>query len=288
MMTRWNHDHRGIGVDRLAGVPANEPLQPELLTERLCTPEVGWRRVEVLDSAPSTNGLLAERARAGEAGGLVLVTDDQRAGRGRMARSWTTPPGVSVACSALVRPEEGVSGEHWQWLSPLLGLAVSRGVRIASGLEGVELKWPNDVLIEDRKVSGLLSERVDTVQGPAAVLGFGINVTMDATELPVPTATSLLLAGGRTDATELVAAVLTELGGLLRRWAAEPGTEWLAEAYSSACQTIGRRVRVELGADQVIGVATGIGAGGGLQVRVDGQVRTFAAGDVVHLRPVGS
>lgn len=265
-------------------MPANVPPDAERLSRVLLAPPIGWSSVEVLPAVGSTNVELVARAAAGAPHGSVLITDNQTAGRGRLDRTWTTPPGVAVACSVLLRPPHELPVANWPWLSPLLGLAVSRGVRRVSVLE-VVLKWPNDVLIGDRKLSGLLAERILTGEGAAVVLGFGINVTADASELPVPTATSLLLEGAPTEATELLIAVLTELAELWRSWLDD--ADRVAAAYRDECGTIGRRVRVVLGPDsEFVGRAVGVDGHGSLQVEGPGGVRTFAAGDVVHLRAV--
>lgn len=235
----------------------------------------------------STNADMAEWAREGRPEGTVLVSEHQASGRGRFERPWTAPPGTSVSTSVLLRPHRRVA--DWGWLSLLVGLAVADGLRAIGGGDLIELKWPNDVLVRGRKVCGILSEHVATPAGDAAVCGWGLNVTMDVSELPVPTATSLLLAGLATDKDEVIAAVLRRLGGLYASWNA--GGE-LAEEYARGCATIGREVRVHLDrqaphAAHVDGRATGIGANGELLVDVGGRVEPFSAGDVVHLRPAG-
>lgn len=263
-------------------MPAELPPDVERLRAALLVPTGEWSSVEVLAEVGSTNAELMSRARDGAAHGSILITGNQTAGRGRLTRSWVTPPGVAIACSVLLCPPPELPVANWPWLSPLLGLAVSRGVERATGLQ-VQLKWPNDVLVDDRKLSGLLAERGDGPGGPVVVLGFGINVTADADELPVPTATSLLLEGAPTDSTELLLAVLSELAELWRLWLQD--LDAVAQAYRAACDTIGREVRVVLGPDQeVLGRAVGVDADGGLQVEGPAGIRAYAAGDVVHLR----
>ncbi|OYO20803.1 biotin--[acetyl-CoA-carboxylase] ligase [Enemella dayhoffiae] len=261
-------------------MPANQPPDPNRLRDLLATSD--WWSIEVLPEVGSTNRELALRAAAGAVHGSVLITDNQTAGRGRLDRSWTTPPGVAVACSVLVRPPATIPLGHWLWLSPVLGLAVSRGVRRFSGL-AVQLKWPNDVLVAERKLSGLLAERVDTGGHAAAILGFGINVTASAEELPVPTATSLLIEGAPTDATELLAHVLAELAALWRLWQHDLAA--VRAAYRAECDTVGRRVRVLLGPDrELVGTAIGVDDSGSLLVETGSNVQAFPAGDVTHLR----
>ncbi len=237
----------------------------------------------------STNADLAAQARAGARPGSVLVTDHQTAGRGRQGRSWTAPPGTGVALSVLVTPT--VARERWTWLPLLAGLAVSDALRQAADVPAV-LRWPNDVLILDRKVCGILAERVETPYGPACVVGMGINVSLSQDELPVPTATSLAIAtqelGGSavlTTRTQLVAQVLISLDRILAHWAGLENDAALAVSYRERCATLGRRVRVLLAGDQVVeGVAEDVDPDGRLVVRTADGVRVFGAGDVVHLR----
>ena len=119
--------------------------------------------------------------------------------------------------SVLLRPERDPA--TWTWLPLLAGLAVADSLRAVAGVPAV-LKWPNDVLVDDAKVCGILAERVDGPQGPACVLGVGINVHLTADELPVPTATSLavLRPGERFVRAEIMATVLATLALLYHRW----------------------------------------------------------------------
>ncbi len=259
--------------------PAPDPVA---LADALLVPGSPWTAVSVVAESPSTNADLVAAARRGAEPGRILITDNQTAGRGRLNRSWTTPPGVSVACSVLLRPD-GVPAERWPWLSLMTGVGLVDGIRGVCDVP-VQLKWPNDVLVGDRKLCGLLAERVETSAGPAVVLGFGINVSMDAEELPVDTATSLRLEGAEVSKTELMIAVLRALAGAYRLWRDAPAE--LAQRYAQRCRTIGLDVRLQLGSDQhVEGRALGIDPAGGLIVRTPSGERTFSAGDVVHLRP---
>jgi BirA family biotin operon repressor/biotin-[acetyl-CoA-carboxylase] ligase len=240
-----------------------------------------WTQVSTLATTGSTNADLAAAARAGAPSGTVLVSDHQSAGRGRFTRVWEAPPRASLAISVLLRPPAAISARRWLWLPLVTGLAVADGVRSASGL-GAELKWPNDVLVGGRKLCGILAERVDSGHGPAAVIGMGINTSLAEHELPVPTATSLALAGAAVDADALAAAVLGALGDWYTRWLA---AEDLRAEYAVRCSSVGRRVRVQLSAEEFVeGRATGVDDDGCLLVAVAGGERAFAAGDVVHLR----
>lgn len=226
----------------------------------------GWR-VEVLDSTGSTNAVVAERARAGEPHGLVVVAEEQTQGRGRLDRSWVSPPRAGLTLSVLIRPD--LPPERLGWLPLLGGLAVAQALRRQAEVDAV-LKWPNDVLVGDRKVCGLLAEAVDG----AVVLGIGLNVTTRREELPVPEATSLALEGAVvTDRDTLLRAVLRTLADVLG--------DRSYPSYRELCSTLGREVRVLLpGGATVEGTAEAVDDEGRLVVGGT----PYAAGDVVHLR----
>lgn len=258
------------------------PLRPSLDADALATSAPGSFTVEVVDTAASTNALVAERARAGAPAGLVVVAEHQTSGRGRLDRSWETPARSALTVSVLVRPDS--HPDRWPWLPLLTGLAAH-----ASLPEGAALKWPNDVLLGDRKVAGILVELVETPTGPAAVLGIGINVGMTADELPVETATSLAVEGHDIDRTALLIAFLGELAAQLDRWARgrEADPEIRAE-YVERCSTIGRDVEVALPSGETMtGRALDVDEGGRLVVRTDAGATAVGAGDVVHVRPTG-
>ena len=194
------------------------PLDAAALTARLVRPGGLWREIRVTGETGSTNADLLHEARAGAAEGLVLVAETQTAGRGRLGRSWSSPPRAALACSVLLRPA-AVPPAARAWLPLLTGIAVAAALRAEAGVPA-GLKWPNDVLVADRKIAGILAE----VHGDAIVVGIGLNVTLTAAELPVPGATSLLLEDAAClDRERLLAAVLTGLADRYRTWAAGPG-----------------------------------------------------------------
>lgn len=237
--------------------------------------------VEVVPEAASTNAILADRARDGAAEGLVVVAEHQTAGRGRLDRTWETPARAALTFSVLLRPTVVVA--EWPWLPLLTGLAVSTAVT-AAGVEA-GLKWPNDVLVDDLKVAGILLERVETPTGAAAVVGIGLNVSTTAEELPVDTATSLALAtGGTFDRTELLVGLLGRLRQQYDAWQAA-GSTVLRPAYEAACVTVGRDVKVDLpGGETLLGRATGVDDAGRLVVAGPDGETTVGAGDVIHVR----
>jgi BirA family transcriptional regulator, biotin operon repressor / biotin---[acetyl-CoA-carboxylase] ligase len=260
------------------------------LRRELIRPDGLWQKVDLVPETGSTNADLAARAGQGEVPGTVLITDYQSAGRGRQGRSWTAPPRSGIAMSVLVRPD-GIDPSRWTWLPLLAGLAVSDGVRRAGDLPAV-LKWPNDVLIDDRKVCGILAERVDTSEGPACVVGIGINVSLAKDQLPVSSASSLAIAArqlGRQlpSRTAVIATVLAAFELLYRRWEAQAGNDAsLAAAYAERCETLGRKVRVVLSKQRSVeGIADHLDEDGRLVVRTTSGSAAYGAGDVIHLRP---
>jgi BirA family biotin operon repressor/biotin-[acetyl-CoA-carboxylase] ligase len=237
--------------------------------------------VEVVEEAGSTNAVVADRARSGAPEGLVVVAEHQTQGRGRLDRSWETPPRSALTFSVLLRPTAPLRA--WPWLPLLAGYAVDKALK-ARGFEA-SVKWPNDVLLDGRKVAGILVERIETTAGPSAVVGVGLNVGMSAEELPVPEAISLAVArpAAVQDRTDLLVDLLASLWESYATW--QEGGDLagmrLAASYVAACSTIGHEVRVDLPSGEVLtGIATGIDASG--RLLVDGTA--VSAGDVVHVR----
>jgi BirA family biotin operon repressor/biotin-[acetyl-CoA-carboxylase] ligase len=281
------------------------PLRRAALARALTQgPDAAWRAIEVVAETGSTNADLAARARTGEAEGLVLAADHQAAGRGRLGRGWEAPPRAGLAVSVLLRPP--VDPARWSWLPLLTGLAVVDALTRVCGVPA-GLKWPNDVLVpepvrgrppeqgERRKVCGVLAEAVPGADGApaAAVVGLGLNVDQERDELPVPTATSLRLAGAATlDRDTVLRACLRALAVRYRRWVdagGDPRASGVGAAYREACLTLGQEVEVQLpGRDGVRGVAEGVDDDGRLVVASAGGVQALAAGDVVHVRRAGA
>ena len=264
------------------------PLDQAALTAALTGQGSLWRQVEVVEQSPSTNQDLVNQARTGEREGLVLVAEHQTAGRGRLDRSWVTPPRAALTFSMLLTPDM-VPASRWPWLPLLAGIAVAEGVRRVTEVD-CRLKWPNDVMVSERKLAGLLVERVERPAGAAAVVGVGLNVTSDREELPVSTATSLQLEDAvLLDRSVILREVLRTFAALYLQWCAERGdpTGGLRSAYVRRCATIGQEVRVDLpSGERVHGKAVGVDADGRLDVLTPPGSRLLGAGDVVHVRPL--
>lgn len=246
-------------------------------------------RLVILEQAASTNDELLERARSGSLSDwpefTTLITDEQTFGRGRLGRRWVAPPGTMLAISVLLRPARaGIVGpDAMGWIPLIAGLAMTRALTSLGA--AAELKWPNDVLIHGRKVCGILAE---ADAGDIVVIGSGVNLTMTEAQLPVPSATSLLIEGAGADQDSVLAAYLTDLRALYGSFAGEGGdarASGILNAVSEACSTLGRSVRVQLpGESDLVGIARELDAAGRLVVEADGRRTAVAAGDVTHLR----
>ncbi|OEU86258.1 biotin--acetyl-CoA-carboxylase ligase [Streptomyces abyssalis] len=262
-----------------------------------------WTSLDVVERTGSTNTDLAQRAREGGAReGAVLVAEEQTAGRGRLERGWSAPARSGVFVSVLVVPP--VPQERWGWVPLIAGVATASALARTAGLD-TKLKWPNDVLVdiagEERKTGGILAERTDVApardesgEGAAGiVLGIGLNVSLRESELPVPAAGSLVLAGARAaDRDPLLRAVLRSFEDWYGRWTAadgDPLVSGVLEAYAAGCATLGRHVRAELpGGGELVGEAVAVDSDGRLVIGTeDGVQRPVSAGDIVHLRGDG-
>jgi BirA family biotin operon repressor/biotin-[acetyl-CoA-carboxylase] ligase len=259
--------------------------------------------VRWVDGTGSTNADAMALARDGEPEGIVLVADHQTGGRGRLGRIWEAPPGASLLTSVLLRPPAVVADA----VTMATGVAMAVAVASVAGVDA-RLKWPNDLVVDvggaDRKLSGILAE-VDwparsTISGGwsppppservAVVVGIGVNVNWSA-EVPAELADLLVacnhVAGHDIDRSDLLVAFLRELEARYERLRADPAADrgWLRDEWRARAATLGRRVRVDLGADDLEGVAVDIDDTGRLVVETDeGERRSLAVGDVVHLR----
>ena len=304
-----------------ATAPGRKPLDAASLARAVVRPGGLWQAVEVEDRTGSTNADLLARALAGAPEGVVLAAEEQSAGRGRMGRTWVSPPRAALTFSLLVRPA-AVPPARRGWLPLLAGVAVASAVTAVTGVQ-TRLKWPNDVLAGPAKLGGILAEAT----GDAIVVGIGLNVSADPGELPPPgpgalAATSLRIAASAAPGTAASAApgtaasaapgtaasaapgtaasavpereplLIAILAGFERWYQAwrqadgDPERCGLREAYTGLSGTIGRRVRAELPRGQVLsGLAVGVDPDGRLLVRASsGTMVPVAAGDVVHLR----
>lgn len=242
-------------------------------------------RLDVVDVTGSTNADLLARHGSGEdIAGAALLAEHQSAGRGRNGRSWSAPPRSQIALSIGV-DATGVPPSAWGWLPLLTGVALVDAIRRTTGIRP-GLKWPNDVLVGDHKLAGILAEVA--APDPVIVVGLGLNVTLTLDEAPDPRATSLLMLGATMlDRDMLADEILRELTGRIGAWQNAPGPDaTLVDDYRRHNLTFGTPVRAILpGGREITGTATDVDASGQLLIDTGTQTVTVSAGDVTHLRP---
>jgi BirA family biotin operon repressor/biotin-[acetyl-CoA-carboxylase] ligase len=261
-----------------------QPLDAEALRAAVLGP---WAQLDVVERTGSTNADLMAAAVAGAPDRTVLVAEYQESGRGRLTRSWVSPPGTGITVSVLLRPA-GVPPSRFGWLPLLAGLAVLDTVREFTSAPA-RLKWPNDVLLGERqhKVAGILAEVADAHR-PAVIIGIGLNV--GAAPADQPAATAMAAEGGPAERGAVLITLLTRLAEREEQWRqgrGDPETTRLRADYRAACASLGSRVRVELpGGTLITGIAEDVDPDGRLLLLDPaGHRRAVSAGDVVHLRP---
>ncbi|WP_163753558.1 biotin--[acetyl-CoA-carboxylase] ligase [Mycobacterium botniense] len=262
------------------------PLDASALCDGLVGPGLSWRRLDVVDETGSTNAdLLARCASGADIDGSVLLAEYQNAGRGRHGRRWSAPPRAQIALSVGV-DASAVPKSRWGWLPLAAGLAVVDALAGAANLRA-GLKWPNDVMVGDGKLAGILAEVA--APAPVIVVGLGLNVTLTAHEAPDSAATSLAMLGSPvTDRTMLARCILRELAARIGAWRAAGGVnQALITDYRCHSVTLGRRIRATLPGDRhVAGIAQALDDMGRLQIDTGAQTVTISAGDVAGVRPL--
>jgi BirA family biotin operon repressor/biotin-[acetyl-CoA-carboxylase] ligase len=268
----------------LSALPAADraALDASALTAELTPTSALWRAVEVVEEIGSTNAELAARASADEAEGLVLVAEHQQAGRGRLDRSWTSPPRAGLTVSVLLRPD--VPAARRAWLSLLTGVALAEAVSEVTGVRA-SLKWPNDLLAADgAKLAGILAETA----GTAVVVGVGLNVSTRPDELPDTGTSLVLVAGTPIDRAAVLLGFLRAFEHRYSRWVqalGDPVSSGLAQDYLAWCSTVGTTVTVTMPDGSALeGVAEAVDWDGRLVVRTAAGVVELASGDVQHVR----
>ncbi|HIY94263.1 MAG TPA: biotin--[acetyl-CoA-carboxylase] ligase [Candidatus Rothia avicola] len=267
----------------------------------------GFERVELLPSVGSTNEY-ARQILVGDAlvrrsyGELSLVsTADQNAGKGRLDRLWVAPAGAALATSFAVRPHinpaNRVAPDQYHWFTSLAALAACDVFEQLSGLHP-SIKWPNDVLLGNRKACGILAQLVIEPEGQiSVVVGIGLNLNLAQEDLPVPTATSALLESGQpVDLNRALTVLATSFSRYYREFAATgfdagaaTGGASLLDRLRGRMSTLGAALTIHLpGGETFRGTGVELTAEGELVVRSDsGEERSFTVGDVVHVRPQG-
>lgn len=225
-----------------------------------------YARVDYIDETGSTNTDLLADASAPDRS--LLLAGHQTAGKGRLGRTWTAPAGAQLIFSTLLVDPD---------LSRIGTVTLAAGLAVTDAIDGAVLKWPNDVLIDGRKLAGILAEMSG---GNRVVIGVGINHELTRDELPVAHATSLVLEGIDRARVDLAIDVLRALRRRLDQW--EDGDPALLDDYRERCSSIGEKVRLEAPTGDIVGTVDEVADDG--RILIDGEA--YSAGDVTHLRRV--
>jgi BirA family biotin operon repressor/biotin-[acetyl-CoA-carboxylase] ligase len=238
------------------------------------------------DSLPSTNLEAARQAAAGADEGLCVVADEQTAGRGRLQRRWISPKGAGLYFSVIFRPAFEQSA--WPLLTLMAAVAVHDALLDACHLK-TDIKWPNDILAENKKLCGILAETVETPAGRAVVVGIGINLTKNSFPFELKeSATAVELVQDQTPELETVlAALVSSLASHYHQMQRSDGPEQIVRAWCArSSYGQGKHVRVNDGGKEFVGTTSGVESDGALRVETDdGEIRILHAGEVQSIRP---
>lgn len=244
------------------------------------------REIMMFDRVDSTNRIALEMASQGLPGGIVILAEAQEKGKGRLGREWFSPEGMNLYFSLLLRPYQ--PARDFPLYSLATSVALIEAIQRTTGL-AVQIKWPNDVVLEDKKLAGILLEsEVRGEQSPSLVVGVGVNVNIGLTDFPPElqkSATSLRIALGRpVDRANLLIELFNQL---VEQYRLVDDKALLIQAVRQHCQTLGRRVRVQTARQEFEGWAEDLQEDGALLIRMgDGNQRRILVGDVTHLREV--
>lgn len=276
---------------------SSAPLSIEAIRSTLATKALG-QILYLHQDLPSTNREASSLAQRGAAHGTLVVTEQQSGGYGRHGRPWFSPPGFNIYCSLIVRgTNQTIPLAQWlSWIPLVTALAVTEASQQVAAVP-LCLKWPNDLLLQNRKVGGILCEStLTTADGPIVIIGIGLNVNVPSLSFPEdlrPIAASLIEAAPQPiDRNRLLAQLLWELEQCLDELQSHGPTK-LRQAYLDRCATLGRQVKILFADDQqLLGTAETLSADGALQVRPRSNARhaqppaliDVRAADVIHLR----
>ncbi|MGI8734110.1 MAG: biotin--[acetyl-CoA-carboxylase] ligase [Pyrinomonadaceae bacterium] len=237
------------------------------------------------DSLPSTNLEAARRAAEGASEGLCIVAREQTAGRGRLERQWISPKGAGIYFSILLTPQ--LDPKAWPLITLMASLAVHETLLEACALQ-TDIKWPNDILHNEKKLCGILAETVETPTGRAVVVGIGINLTSAAFPRELQEiVTSVESAAGKAPNLELVLQrFVTALESRYQQIQTPGGTaQIIAEWSSRSSYANGKQIRVSNGSHTLEGTTRGLQSDGALRIETEtGEIKVVRAGDVTAVR----
>jgi len=237
------------------------------------------REIRFYESVESSNDLAMQWLREGAVAGSAIIADEQRKGRGRKGRVWYTPPGVALAVSVVLRPKAKFASR-----SSIVGALAVSDLCLHAGLSDVGIKWPNDVQVSGKKISGVLPEAVwdgDNLQG--VVLGMGVNVRNEFDEELAHVATSIEAELGKNvERLDLLDHLLLRVD----HWAQKISSEEIITAWKGRLNTLGHEVTVHEGDRRIVGQAVDADPDGALLIQIaDGSIQRVLAGDLTLSAP---
>ena len=269
--------------------PTSDVINAESIQTGLSTQSLG-KNLHILAKTPSTNLLGLTLAGSGEPHGTVILAEQQTAGKGRLGRSWISPPNKNIYCSVILKKPRLL--EHLSWVPLVTGLAIAEAIQTNHSVT-LSLKWPNDLLLDEKKLGGILCEGTTRKKDSSSlIVGFGVNVNSTSEDFPQELhdiSTSIYQESGRfCNRNSLVASILNNLEEWYKQLAMSD-LDVIHSAYSASCSTLGTDVHCTLTkSSNVNGRATGIGKDGSLQVTPfeAGAKKTIVvrSADVTHVR----
>lgn len=288
---RWIEQLREVGV-RVKGRPHTgyflervpDILTPELLRTQMKGSLFG-KRIYHFFRTDSTNRVGMELGYAGEPEGAVILAEEQSAGRGRAGRSWHSERGAGIYVTIVLRPK--ISPVQAPLLTMMAGLSAHAAIQARTGLQ-VDLKWPNDLMLNGRKLGGILTEmHSDTTMVRFVIVGIGINVNQEKFPGELGAIATSLRAetGANQSRLDLLARLLREFESDYNRFLREGASSVTTRFTKASSYAVGKRVRVANGTESFTGETAGLAPEGLLQVeREDGKVVIVIAGDVTEIK----
>jgi BirA family biotin operon repressor/biotin-[acetyl-CoA-carboxylase] ligase len=241
------------------------------------------------DSLPSTNTEAARQATGGAPEGLCIIAREQTSGRGRQQRTWLSPPGAGLYFSIILRPQ--LAANHWPLITLMAALSVADALKEACAL-AVDIKWPNDIYAQERKLCGILAEMIETPLGRACIVGIGINLKESAfpAELREVAVAVETLTGSVPDVDSLLQALTSAIAHRYQVLQAAGGAEKTLDEWAARSSfASGKHVRVALEHEIIEGITRGLEPDGALRVETEaGEIKIIRAGDVTALRPAAN
>jgi BirA family biotin operon repressor/biotin-[acetyl-CoA-carboxylase] ligase len=269
----------------LRDINKTDAISPTLI-EFLIKGNPVFNKCLYIPKVSSTQQVIKKLAAQDAPEGIVAVTDEQTGGRGRMGRVWQAPAGKNLLFSVLLRPK--LRPGDVQLLNLAAGMAVCNVLRTNYNIPA-ELKWPNDTLVNGRKICGILSEAAgepDKIYYAATGIGINANISYSDIEEDIKDkATSIMIeTGEKCSRPKLLEHVLREFAFFVDELGSSEGKNKLLSEYKTVCSTLGKEVRVIQDDREFLGFAHGITEQGALIVKINGEDKIFAAADVHHLR----